>query len=132
MMDRATQIDLVTRAFPKTPDAEAFLDRGWTVGTGSTGADGEPGWVYINNGCEIHFARLPGTTQPYSRRLVLPTMQRLLEQHDFLTTRVPLGHAFGDKLVKHLGFVPTWDDHEYHYYILTELRLARKKGNSHV
>ena len=90
--------------------------------------DGQLAASAIVKGTEIHFAIAPA----YRRRLIRKENTRaflapLMELRGFLTTRLKLEHAAERRFVERIGFVPTWSDGQFQYYLLDRLPFERKK-----
>lgn len=94
-----------------TPDA---LD-GWQVATAQR-AGVDVAFV-ITRGAEIHMLSLVGP-RAMSRRNILEHLGPILEEHGYATTRVPIREQ-DHRLREALGFVQTWQDHQYTYWALT-------------
>ena len=78
------------------------------------------------SGNEVHLVGNPeyrGRTG--SRRLVRDTFASLLEEKDFVTTRIPIDTPPRDRTGERMGFTHTWSDQRFDYYILTEVPYAR-------
>lgn len=81
----------------------------------------------INNGPEIHMAFVEDWRPTFSTRgMIHGVIAPLLEQHSFLTTRVKHEHRHQQQFVQRMGFMPTWKDDLFSYYMLTKLPFERK------
>ena len=69
-------------------------------------------------------ARMPAAM---SRRNTLQFIRPILDEHGFVTTRVPRSET-DHKLRTRLGFTETWADDNFTYFALTELPFERKKS----
>lgn len=80
----------------------------------------------IMKGTEIHFA-----VQPENRRRLIRRkntqefLAPLLARHGFLTTRVLVRQEAEKRFVERIGFVPTWSDGLFQFYMLTRLPFER-------
>lgn len=89
--------------------------------------DGQLAASAIVKGTEIHFAIAPA----HRRRLIRKENTRaflapLIERRGFLTTRLKVEHAAERRFVERIGFVPTWSDGQFQYYLLDRLPFERK------
>ena len=94
-----------------TPD----VLEGWTVHTAQrAGADVA---FVITRGCEIHMLSLVGP-RAMSRRNIVQYLCPIIEEYGYASTRVPLAET--DHKLRHaLGFVQTWADHQFSYWMCT-------------
>lgn len=104
-------------------DGSAFAD--WEVVPGFI--DGEHAATAVLKGTEIHFGIVPKFRKRAAvrRRLAGEFIGPLLARWGFLTTRVLLTSVDKKRFVERVGFKPTWSDHVFQYYMLSELPFAR-------
>jgi hypothetical protein len=74
-------------------------------------------------GTEIHFVSLVGP-RAMSRKNIAQFMAPLIAEYGYATTRVSIDET-NHKLREHLGFVESWSDNQYRYFICTELPYTR-------
>lgn len=122
-MDRAQYLQPLLEV---VGEADASLFDGWEVVPGFI--DGQHAATAVLQGTEIHFA----LTAPFRHSAILRErtqdfIRPLLERMGFLTTRVQITSRAQRKFVERVGFKPTWSDHFFQYYMLTELPFARSK-----
>jgi hypothetical protein len=89
--------------------------------------DGELAGIGALQGTEIHFATNPAWRgRLMSRRAVRRFLAPLLEQHSYLTTRVPHGDSVAPRFIERLGFAQTWRDSGHTYYMLTAVPFSKE------
>lgn len=89
---------------------------------------GEMTGMTVLVGNEIHFLALPGKRGHCgSRRELMWLFESLLQEFDFLTTRIPIDTPPKDRTGERLGFTYTWSDERFDYYLCTGLPFGRKK-----
>lgn len=93
------------------PDA---LD-GWSIQTAQRA--GEDVAFVITRGPEIHMLSI-AERRAMSRRNILRFVQPLLDVYGYAATRVPLSET-DHRLRDALGFVHTWSDENFSYWVLT-------------
>lgn len=101
-----------------TPDA---LD-GWTVKAAQR--NGVDVAFVATLGPEIHFVSLVGE-RAMSRRNIEAHTAPLFDRYGYMTTRTLLTET-DHKLREHLGFVHTWSDEHYAYWLADEPPFQRK------
>lgn len=74
-------------------------------------------------GPEIHFVSLVGP-RAMSRKNITQFMAPIIAEYGYATTRVSIAET-DHKLREHLGFVESWSDNNYRYFICTELPYKR-------
>lgn len=90
--------------------------------------NGEVTGAIVLMGNEIHCMAAPGKQgHCASRRSIIKLLAGLLDEHTFLTTRIPVTTSYKDRTGERLGFTYTWSDDRFDYYICTELPYQRKQ-----
>lgn len=97
---------------------------GWTVTLARK--DGVDCGYVISRGTEIHI--YPFYAGAMSRKNIIEHMAKILDEHGFITTRVPL-HETNHKLRELLGFRMLWWDMQYTYWAATSLPFQRKDAS---
>ncbi len=98
-------------------NAEALAD--WEVVPGYI--DGQHAATAVIKGSEVHFGLVPEFRHRITRRRVREFLEPLLERHGFLTTRILLLSQDKRRFVERVGFMPTWNDGKFQYYLLGDL-----------
>ena len=81
----------------------------------------------MHAGSEVHFEVHPEHRHRVIYRGVTREFLRpLFEQYGFLTTKVPLLDSVNKRFVQRIGFVSTWSDMDYDYFMLTALPFEKK------
>lgn len=90
--------------------------------------DGELVASIIHCGTEVHFAISKSARgKTISRRRTREFLKPLFDEKGFLTTRLLHRHKGPQRFIERIGFVKTWSDDEYNYFMLTELPFERKQ-----
>lgn len=88
---------------------------------------GEVTGATVLMGNEIHFMAAPGKRGHCgTRKQLFALFNDLLDEHGFLTTRIPVSTPYKDRTGERLGFTYTWSDDRFDYYICTGLPYQRK------
>lgn len=92
----------------------------------------EVGTLYRCN-CEVHFEIKPEYRHWWitQRKKVREYFSRLLDE-TMITTRTPLDEVGSHRLILALGFVETWRDEKFIYYLLQRLPFERKDHEAKV
>jgi hypothetical protein len=96
---------------------------GWEINTAQR--DGEDVAFVIICGPEIHFVSIVGK-RAMTRKNIGEYLGGVIEKHGFATTRVSLKET-DHKLREVLGFVRTWSDADYSYWMTTKAPFTRSK-----
>jgi hypothetical protein len=89
--------------------------------------NGEVTGATVLFGNEIHFMAAPGKQgRCGTRKELMALFKGLLDEHTFLTTRIPILTPYKDRTGERLGFTYTWSDDRFDYYICTDLPFGRK------
>jgi hypothetical protein len=94
---------------------------GWTVHTAQR-AGVDVGFVAIK-GPEIHILPIVAR-KALSRKNITAYLKPLLDEHGYVTTRVPVADT-NHRLRINLGFELTWSDERFTYWALTALPFER-------
>lgn len=82
----------------------------------------------LRRGTEVHFEVDPEFRHKVIRRhWGRAFLKPLLEELEFLTTKVPHGDAPARRFVTGVGFGSTWSDADYEYFMLTALPFEKKE-----
>lgn len=103
----------------------AARDNGWATHPMHDRAGNEVAFV-AQKGPEVHFQVREG----YRHRAIQRNRLRAfaverMAPFGYLTTRVPLGDDVNAIFVVRCGFMPTWSDSKYTYYMMNELPFER-------
>jgi hypothetical protein len=103
---------------------------GWTTHPMFDRAGNEVAFV-AQKGPEIHFQVRDGYKhRAMQRNRIRAFAQERMEPWGYLTTRVPHGRDEDHTFVMRCGFLPTWWDEHYTYFMMNELPFERAaKGN---
>ena len=104
---------------PLLADADAIFFQGWDVVPGYI--NGQHAATAVIKGSEVHFGLVPGFRHRITRGRVRGFLQPLLDRHGFLTTRILLSSQDKRRFVERVGFMPTWNDGKFQYYLLGNL-----------
>ena len=121
-----TKTELFAPLFENCKEVLPRTFEGWEVIPGYV--DNYHVCTAILRGNEIHF----GIKPEYRKKLIQRKRTRkylepLLKRKSFLTTRIILSDLVKQKFVERLGFLKTWSDEEFQYYMLTKLPFEREK-----
>jgi len=98
----------------------------WTVHPHWRGSDMAA--FALTNGTEIHFVVMPAyRNRTIFRRITAEFLRPMFEVHGFLTTRVEHGDAANTCFIERLGFVESWRDPAFVYYVMTALPFTGSK-----
>lgn len=89
---------------------------GWSIRTAQRA--GEDVAFVITRGPEIHMLSI-ADRRAMSRRNIAEFISPLLDRFGYCTTRVPLAET-DHRLRDALGFVRTWSDEHFSYWVMTE------------
>lgn len=87
--------------------------------------DGELVGAAMMNGSEFHCFTLP--TFKLRRAKMREFLTPLHARHGMLTTRVHHNDVANQRFNAAFGFVKTWSDDQFHYYVMAELPFGERK-----
>lgn len=103
----------------------AARKNGWTSHPMFDHAGNEVAFV-LQKGPEIHFQVRAGYRhRAMQRHRIRAFARERMEPFGYLTTRVPHGMDNEHVFVTRCGFMPTWSDSKYTYYMMAELPFER-------
>lgn len=87
--------------------------------------------VFFKLGTEVHFEIYPEYRHWWitQRRKIKKFMQALLDE-EMITTRTAHNQTFSLRLIPILGFIETWRDEQFVYYVLERLPFERKSNEA--
>lgn len=95
--------------------------KGWKVKKAYR-SDEMVGFV-LTKGTEIHI--LPLVKRAMSRRNIRELLAPLMNRYGYATTRVPI-EITDHKLRLALGFAEAWRDHQFSYWVITDLPYSKE------
>jgi hypothetical protein len=104
-------------AYLRTLGADPSCLDGWTIQTAQR-AGVDVGFV-ITRGPELHMLSI-SERRAMSRRNIIDAIAPVLDKFGYVTTRVPVTET-NHKLRLALGFVRSWSDANYSFWVATEL-----------
>jgi hypothetical protein len=105
----------------------AARNNGWTTHPMFDGEGHEVAFV-AQKGPEIHFQVRDGYRhRAMQRNRIRAFAQERMGDWGYLTTRVPIGMDAEYVFVTRCGFLPTWHDDKFTYFMLTELPFERSQ-----
>jgi hypothetical protein len=90
--------------------------------------DGQRVARLMHVGTEVHFEILP----EYRHKVIFRDVTReflkpVFDKQGFLTTKALVDDVVNQRFVRRLGFVETWSDGIYRYYMMTALPFEKKE-----